>query len=63
MQGTYPQLFSPGKIGSVKIPNRIVFLPCHTVLGKTFGKHHSDYYTERAKGGTRLIIAGNCTMS
>ncbi len=60
----YPKLFSPIKIGSVEIKNRIammamgVFSP--RLMGKdgAYTKDGADYYIERAKGGTGLIITG-----
>jgi mycofactocin system FadH/OYE family oxidoreductase 2 len=63
MEEKYPHLLAPGRIGNVKIPNRIVFLPHHTALDNEFGQQHIDYYTERAKGGTGLIIAGSHAVS
>ena len=44
-----------------RIKNRIVLVPMVTFSfqgdnGSFFGKQHIDYYTERAKGGTGLII-------
>jgi 2,4-dienoyl-CoA reductase-like NADH-dependent reductase (Old Yellow Enzyme family)/thioredoxin reductase len=63
MEEKYPHLFSPGKIGNVKIKNRLVFLPHYTALGLEFCQAHVDYYAERAKGGTGLIIAGSHAVS
>lgn len=55
----YKMLFSPMKIGNCEIKNRIVMAPM--CLG--FGQFNGDateaminYYEERAKGGTGLII-------
>ncbi len=55
----YPHLFSPGKIGPVKIPNRIVFLPHYTGIetdDATIKYTHINYFVERAKGGVGLLI-------
>ena len=52
-------LFSPMKIGSVEIKNRVVMAPMLMGFGTfdgTVTKEMSDYYEERAKGGTGLII-------
>lgn len=60
----YKHLFSPVKIGSVEIPNRIALMPmgcCSPRMMRTDGsytKDGADYYIERAKGGTGLIITG-----
>jgi 2,4-dienoyl-CoA reductase-like NADH-dependent reductase (Old Yellow Enzyme family)/thioredoxin reductase len=63
MEESYPHLFSPGKIGNVKIKNKLVFLPHYTALGREFGQKQIDYYVERAKGGTGLIIMGSHAVS
>ena len=63
MEEKYPHLFSPGKLGNVKIPNRLVFLPHYAALGEEFGQAQIDYYVERAKGGTGLIIMGSHSVS
>jgi mycofactocin system FadH/OYE family oxidoreductase 2 len=63
MEEKYPHLFSPGKIGNVKISNRLVFLPHYTGLGEKLGQAHIDYYVERAKGGVGLIIAGSYAVN
>lgn len=60
----YKHLFSPVKIGRVEIPNRIALMPmgcCAPRMMNTDGsytKDGADYYIERAKGGTGLIITG-----
>ena len=58
----YPHLFSPGKIGRVEVPNRIVMPPMATNLGSAFGEvtpELVEYYRRRAEGGTGLIIIEN----
>jgi 2,4-dienoyl-CoA reductase-like NADH-dependent reductase (Old Yellow Enzyme family) len=55
----YPFLFSEGKIGSVTVKNRIVMPPMGTLLCGSGGEmtdHLTAYYSERAAGGTGLII-------
>lgn len=52
-------LFTPMKIGSCEIKNRIVMAPMLMGFGKFDGKPTEkmmDYYEERAKGGAGLII-------
>ena len=52
-------LFSPMKIGNVEIKNRIVMAPMLMGFGRFNGdptEKMMNYYEERAKGGTGLII-------
>ena len=52
-------LFTPMKIGSCEIKNRVVMAPMHMGMGQFSGaptEKMMDYYEERAKGGTGLII-------
>lgn len=52
-------LFTPIRLGSCEIKNRIVMAPMLMGFGKFDGKpteQMMDYYEERAKGGTGLII-------
>ena len=58
----YENLFSPIKIGNCEIKNRFAMAPMGP-LGLAdaeggFNQRGIDYYTERAKGGTGLIITG-----
>ena len=58
----YAKLFTPVKIGNVTIKNRFAMAPMGP-LGLAdadggFNQRGIDYYTERAKGGTGLIITG-----
>lgn len=58
----YKHLFTPVKIGSLEIKNRFAMAPMGP-LGLAdaeggFNQRGIDYYTERAKGGTGLIITG-----
>lgn len=60
----YSHLFSPVKIGKVEVPNRIALLPMGVFSPRlmnsdgSYTKDGADYYIERAKGGTGLIITG-----
>lgn len=58
----YKELFTPVKIGTVTIKNRFAMAPMGPLgLGDSLGGWNQrgiDYYTERAKGGTGLIITG-----
>ena len=58
----YKKLFTPVKIGTVEIKNRFAMAPMGP-LGLSdseggFNQRGIDYYVERAKGGTGLIITG-----
>jgi 2-enoate reductase len=58
----YTNLFSPVKIGKLELKNRFAMAPMGP-LGLAdgeggFNQRGIDYYTERAKGGTGLIITG-----
>jgi 2,4-dienoyl-CoA reductase-like NADH-dependent reductase (Old Yellow Enzyme family) len=55
----YPLLFSPFRIRSVELRNRLVFQPHFTALGTLDGMPsdaHAAYHEERARGGVGLII-------
>ena len=58
----YKKLFEPIKIGNCEIKNRFALAPMGPLgLGDSdggFNQRGIDYYTERAKGGTGLIITG-----
>ncbi len=64
MANCYPALFSPIKIGSMEVKNRIAMMPMGVFSPRLMGpngaytKEGADYYIERAKGGTGLIITG-----
>ena len=66
----YKALFTPARIGKVRLKNRFAMAPMGP-LGLAdaqggFNQRGIDYYTERAKGGTGLIITGvtfsDCTV-
>lgn len=57
----YEKLFSPCNIGTLTIPNRIVFEPLQNYLAQPDGKcsdQDTAFYVERAKGGVGLIQTG-----
>ncbi|NLW91387.1 MAG: hypothetical protein GXY34_07285, partial [Syntrophomonadaceae bacterium] len=57
MQST--ELFKPGKIGNLTIPNRILMSPASVKAGNPDGSPSQriiDYYEARAKGGVGMII-------
>jgi 2-enoate reductase len=64
---SYPKLFEPISIGKVTIKNRIAMAPMG-IVGLTNpdgnpGPRAIDYYIERARGGTGLIITGLFNVS
>lgn len=60
----YQYLFSPLKIGSVVVPNRINFAAHLTNLSENhqISERHIFYYRERAKGGCGLITTEELTV-
>ncbi len=64
MANLYPALFSPIRIGSLEIKNRIAMMPMGVFSPRLMGpngaytKDGADYYIERAKGGVGLIVTG-----
>jgi 2-enoate reductase len=65
MSEKFTHLFSPVKIGKVEIRNRIAMMPMGIFSPRlmnqrtgAYTKDGADYYIERAKGGTGLIITG-----
>lgn len=56
----YPNLFSPIKIGTMEVKNRLFLAPMGTAFGEYRvhkpTKKMADYYAARAAGGTGLII-------
>lgn len=62
MNEKYKILFEPVKIGKVELKNRFLMAPMGPLgLGDAdgaFNQRGVDYYTERAKGGTGLIVTG-----
>ncbi|WP_297424581.1 NAD(P)/FAD-dependent oxidoreductase [Clostridium sp.] len=57
----YKKLFTPFKIGSMEVKNRIVFSPIGINASNIDGNISNDeinYYEERARGGAGMIIMG-----
>lgn len=55
----FPRLFAPGRIGSLDLPNRIVFAATSSELADKDGFVGDDlveYYAERARGGAGLLV-------
>jgi 2,4-dienoyl-CoA reductase-like NADH-dependent reductase (Old Yellow Enzyme family)/thioredoxin reductase len=55
----FTKLFEPGKMGKIELKNRIIFAPCGTHYSTHYGyisEQQLNYYAERAKGGTGLLI-------
>ncbi len=58
-------LFSEGKIGKLRLKNRVVMPAMGTALASASGEitdHQIAYYEERAKGGAGLIIFEACLV-
>ncbi len=54
----FRHLLSPGRIGKLELPNRIVLAPMGSFLGGADGhisERHKCFYEERARGGVGLI--------
>ncbi|NTW71686.1 MAG: FAD-dependent oxidoreductase [Eubacteriaceae bacterium] len=68
MSTKYENLFSPIKIGNCEVKNRIAMMPMGVFSERlmnrdgSYSKDGADYYIERAKGGTGLIITGLVPM-
>jgi 2,4-dienoyl-CoA reductase-like NADH-dependent reductase (Old Yellow Enzyme family)/thioredoxin reductase len=65
MKKELKNLFSPIRIGSVEIANRVVMSPMATNLCSPDGsvtEAQIDHYVARARGGVGLIIAEDCTV-
>jgi 2,4-dienoyl-CoA reductase (NADPH2) len=57
----YPHLFTPGRIGSMELRNRIVMCPMGMLLGNEDGTASDNevaYYAARARGGAALLLQG-----
>lgn len=61
----YPNLFPPGRIGSMALPNRMVQSPIFTQYAGAFGEVSDrliEYHRARARGGVGLIITENTSV-
>lgn len=60
--GEYQYLFSPIKVGSMEVPNRIMMAP-HALIGVQVGSdEHVGYFEARAKGGAGMIVIASCLL-
>ena len=65
MKNDYPHIFSPLTVKNMTIKNSIVMMPMGTNYGEQNGEMsflHINYYEQRAKGGTGLIIVENASI-
>ena len=65
MQSKYTHIFEPLTIKHMTLKNRIVMTPMGTNYGEQNGEMsflHIDYYEQRAKGGTGLLIVENASV-
>ncbi|MBU4439625.1 MAG: FAD-dependent oxidoreductase [Acetobacterium sp.] len=66
MANKYAALFQPTNIGKLQIKNKISMAPMGPIGfaddNGAFNQNGQDYYVERAKGGTGLIITGICSV-
>src|SRR5450830_1024734 len=66
MENKYAKLFQPTNIGKLQIKNKISMAPMGPIGyaddNGAFNQKGQDYYVERAKGGTGLIITGICNV-
>ena len=61
----YLQIFEPITVRRMTVKNRIVMTPMGTNYGEQNGEMsflHINYYEQRAKGGTGLIIVENASV-
>ena len=65
MKTKYPHIFEPITVRRMTVKNRIVMTPMGTNYGEQNGEMsflHINYYEQRAKGGTGLIIVENASV-
>ena len=63
---SYAHLLSPGRIGSLELPNRIVMPPIRTRLARldgTVGSRETAFFVARARGGAGLVMAGSMLVA
>ena len=66
MKTKYPKILEPFTVRRMTLPNRIVMTPMGTNYGEQNGEMsflHINYYEQRAKGGTGLLIVENACVS
>ena len=65
MKGNYQHIFTPLTVKNMTIKNRITMMPMGTNYGEQNGEMsflHINYYEQRAKGGTGLLIVENASV-
>ena len=65
MKSKYKHIFEPFTIKHMTVKNRIVMTPMGTNYGEQNGEMsflHINYYEQRAKGGTGLLIVENASV-
>ena len=65
MKSNYPHIFEPFTVRRMTMRNRIVMTPMGTNYGEQTGEMsflHINYYVQRAKGGTGLLIVENASV-
>ena len=65
MHNKYPHIFEPITVRRMTVKNRIVMMPMGSNYGGSDGEmslEHINYYEQRAKGGTGLIIVENASI-
>lgn len=65
MKNEYKHIFEPFTVKRMTMKNRIVMTPMGTNYGEQTGEMsflHMNYYEQRAKGGTGLIIVENASV-
>jgi 2,4-dienoyl-CoA reductase-like NADH-dependent reductase (Old Yellow Enzyme family) len=58
----FPHLFSPARVGSLELPNRIVFAATSSELADHecfVTEDMIEFYAERARGGAALLNTGS----
>ena len=66
MGRSYEQLLSAGRIGTLRLRNRILMTPMGSNLGEgggLVGDRTRAYYEERARGGAALMIMGSVAVA
>lgn len=66
MTTTFDHVLQPGRIGTLELPNRVALAPMGTEMGTHEGlitDREIAYYTERARGGTGLVMTGISAVS
>ncbi len=65
MKSNYKHIFEPLTVKTMTVKNRICMMPMGTNYGEQNGEMsflHIDYYRQRAKGGTGLLIVENANV-